>query len=320
MVIHAQYAKKVVGKKIPIYFSIHSGIWIFVKMKIFTRITGFLLVLICCSFETFAQGNALLWEISGNGLKDTSYLFGTIHIRDKRVFDLGDSTYYAIGHTKALYGELNLQDKDEMKKHASELMMLAGTTLESLLSAEDYKRVKKYCKKHIGIYALLINKIRPIYISAVISEDLLPKEEKKPLDLYLQDYAIKLGNSIGGIETFEEQLAVVNLLSLQEQADMLVEQVNNIEEEKILMEEMLQLYLSESLDSLQLLVEEDTLSQEFNEAILDARNKVMLSRMETQMKNQPTFFAVGAAHLPGQKGLVFLLRKQGYTVRPVKRK
>jgi uncharacterized protein len=309
-----------VGKKISFYFSIHSGIKIFVYMKIFTRTAVFLLVFAGCFPEASAQGNALLWEISGKGLKDTSYLFGTIHIRDKRVFDLGDSTYYAITKTKALYGELNLQDKEEMKKHASELMMPAGTTLESLLSAGDYKLVKKYCKKHIGIYALLINKIRPVYISAIVSEDLLPKEEKKPLDLYLQDHAGKLGHDIGGIETFEEQLAVVNLIPLQEQADMLVEQIKNIEEEKVLMEQMLQLYLSESLDSLEILVQEDTLSQEFNEAILDARNKVMLTRMETQMNTQPTFFAVGAAHLAGEKGLVILLRKQGYTVRPVKRK
>ncbi len=308
------------GKKICIYFYIHSGIKIFVKMKIFVRISCFLILAIGSFFDAAAQGNFLLWEITGNGSADTSYLFGTIHIRDKRVFDLGDSTYYAIAHTKALYGELNLQDKTEMKQHASELLMPAGTSLQAMLSAEDYKLVKKYCKKHIGVYALLINKIKPIYLSAVVSEGLLKKEEKKPLDLYLQDYAAKRGNAIGGIETFEEQLAVIDLLPLQEQADMLVEQIKHIDEEKVLMEQMLQFYLNESLDSLEILVQEDTLSQEFNEAILDARNLVMLARMETQMKREPTFFAVGAAHLAGEKGLVILLRKQGYTVRPVKRK
>lgn len=289
-------------------------------MNIYFRIAVIFLLFLGLFSKAEAQGNSLLWEITGNELKDTSYLFGTIHIRDKRVFDLGDSTYYAINRTKALYGELNLQDKAAMKEHASELMMPTGITLESLISAEDYLLIKKYCKKHIGIYAMLINKIKPIYISAVVSEDLLKKEKKKPLDLYLQDYAAKQGHTIGGIETFQEQLAVINLLSLQEQADMLVEQIKNIDEEKILMEHMLQLYLSESLDSLEILVQEDTLSPEFNEAMLDARNKVMVQRMEIQMKNQSTFFAVGAAHLPGEKGLVLLLRKQGYTVRPVKRK
>lgn len=308
------------GKKIPVYFSIHSGIRIFVKMKIFIRISCFLLLASGSFFDAAAQGNFLLWEITGNGITDTSYLFGTIHIRDKRVFNLGDSTYYAIKQTKALYGELNLQDKAAMKQHAAELMMPAGTSLQSLLSAADYIRVKKYCKKHIGIYALLINKIKPVYISAVVSEDLLKKEEKKPLDLYLQDYAAKLGNEIGGIETFEEQLAVIDLLPIQEQADMLVEQIKHIKEEQILMEQMLQFYLHESLDSLEFLVQEDTLSQEFNAAVLDARNTVMLARMEAQMKRQPTFFAVGAAHLPGEKGLILLLRKAGFTVRPVKRK
>lgn len=267
-----------------------------------------------------AQHNSLLWEITGNGLADTSYLFGTIHIRDKRVFNLGDSTYYAINRTKALFGELNLQDKAAMKQHASELLMPSGTTLQSLISSEDYALVKKYCKKHIGVYALLINKIKPIYISAIVSENLLKKEKKKPLDLYLQDYAAKQEKTIGGIETFKEQLDVINILSLQEQADMLVEQVKHIDEEKKLMEYMLQLYLEESLDSLEILVQEDTLSQEFNEALLDARNHVMVGRMQTQMKTQSTFFAVGAAHLPGEKGLIALLRKKGYTVRPVKRK
>lgn len=289
-------------------------------MKIRFRIAVLFLLFIGFFSEAHAQHNSLLWEITGNGLTDTSYLFGTIHIRDKRVFELGDSTYYAINRSKALFGELNLQDKAAMKQHASELLMPTGTTLQSLLSKEDYTLVKKYCKKHIGVYALLMNKIKPIFLSAVISEDLLKKEEKDPLDLYLQDYASKQGKAIGGVETFEEQLAVLNILSIQEQADMLVEQVKNIEEEKKLMEYMLQLYLSESLDSLEILVQEDTLSPEFNEAMLDARNKVMVQRMEAQMKKQSTFFAVGAAHLPGEKGLIVLLRRQGYIIRPVKRK
>jgi uncharacterized protein YbaP (TraB family) len=289
-------------------------------MKIRSRIAVIFILFTGFLHEAYAQNNSLLWEITGNGLTDTSYLYGTIHIRDKRVFKLGDSTYYAINRVKALFGELNLQDKDAMKEHASELLMPTGTTLESLISPEDYALVKKYCKKHIGIYALLINKIKPIFLSAVISENLLKKEEKKPLDMYLQDYAAKQNKVIGGIETFEEQLAVLNIMSIQEQADMLVEQVKNIEEEKKLMEYMLQSYLSESLDSLEILVQEDTLSAEFNEAMLDARNKVMAQRMTTQMKKQSTFFAVGAAHLPGSTGLIVLLRKQGYTVRPVKRK
>ncbi len=111
-------------------------------MKIRFRSTVLFILFIGFFSEAHAQNNSLLWEITGNGLTDTSYLYGTIHIRDKRVFNLGDSTYYAINRTKALFGELNLQDKAAMKEHASELMMPAGTTLESLISAADYALVK----------------------------------------------------------------------------------------------------------------------------------------------------------------------------------
>jgi uncharacterized protein YbaP (TraB family) len=145
-------------------------------MKFLTHAIVFSVFFLSLIFQSHAQENFLLWQISGKGLTDTSYLFGTIHIRDKRVFDLGDSTYYAIKHTKALFGELDLQDKDAMKGHASEFMMPAGISLESLLTPEEYQQVKKYCKKHLGVYALLMNKIKPIYLSAVVSEDILRKD------------------------------------------------------------------------------------------------------------------------------------------------
>lgn len=309
------------GKKILNSFSINTGFWIFVKMKNFNRIASFLFLITCSFSDAFAQGNSLLWEISGKGSTDTSYLFGTIHIRDKRVFNLGDSTYYAINKTRALFGELNIQNKSEIKKYASDIMMPAGTSLKTLLSASDYKVVKKYCKKHLGVYAILINKVKPIFISAVISSNLLKKDEKNELDTYLQEYAAKQGKTIGGLETVKEQMAVLNKLSLQEQANILLDQITNIEEEKVMMEHMLQIYLSESLDSLDVLVQSDSSSsEEFDEAILNERNKIMVERMETQIRNQPTFFAVGAAHLAGDKGLIMLLRKKGYNVRPVKRK
>ncbi|MBC7451267.1 MAG: TraB/GumN family protein [Cytophagales bacterium] len=320
MAIDAQYAKIIVGKKISKSFSINKGIRNFTEVRNLKKNGSLIVALLLLCTNVFGQGKALLWEISGKGLKDTSYLFGTIHIRDKRVFDLGDSTYYAINHSTDLLGELNLQDKAAIKKHASDLMMPSGTSLQSLLTKEDYALVKKYSKKHLGIYALLINKIKPVFISALISENLLPSEKKKPLDLYLQDYASEKGKKIGGIESFEEQISVINMIPVQEQADMLVEQIKHIKEEKVLMEEMLQIYLSEDLDSLNVLVAEDTLSEEFNEAILDNRNKVMAERMIEYMNKTSCFFAVGAAHLAGEKGLIILLRNNGYTVRPVKRK
>jgi uncharacterized protein YbaP (TraB family) len=320
MAIDAQYAKIIVGKKILKSFTIKYGIKIFVDMRNLRKYC-FLLIILISGLQAFSQGKSILWEISGNGLTDTSYLFGTIHIRDKRVFNLGDSTYYAINRTSALYGELDLQDKEAIKKLVPEIMMPNDTTLELLISATDYDQVKAYCKKNIGMYALLINKIRPMYISTMVTEHLLPSQEKKPLDMYLQTYAVKKKKEVGGIETYEEQIAVMNMIGLKEQADMLVDQIQHIDEEKVLLDKMLQLYLDEDLTKLDVLLKQDTsMTTAFNEAMFDKRNIVMLERMRANMNRYSCFFAVGAGHLCGDKGLIVLLKKAGYTVRPVKRK
>ena len=50
---------------------------------------------------------SLLWEISGNGLKKPSYLFGTMHVSDKLAFHLGDSFYTAIKSADVVALETN---------------------------------------------------------------------------------------------------------------------------------------------------------------------------------------------------------------------
>src|ERR1700754_2093097 len=49
----------------------------------------------------------LLWEITGNGLKKPSYLFGTMHVSSKLAFHLSDSFYYALKNVDAVALELN---------------------------------------------------------------------------------------------------------------------------------------------------------------------------------------------------------------------
>lgn len=265
----------------------------------------------------FAQGTGLLWKVIHPEQKDTSYLFGTIHIRDGRVFHFSDSLYRAIQQADVLLGELDLTDKQAIRQHAASFLMPEGQSLRTYLSDSDYTLVKKYVKKHLGMYSLLLNKVKPIFISSLISDDLLPKDQKYPLDLYLQQYAVKQGIAVGGIETIQEQVAVLDKLSIEEQALLLVEQIKHIEEEKVLMEEMLRIYLSENLDSLDALVSEEDMPDEFNEAILVQRNRIMTERFIEQMKARKVVLAVGAAHLCGNEGMIVLLRKQGYIVQAV---
>jgi len=55
----------------------------------------------------------------------------------------------------------------------------------------------------------------------------------------------------------------------------------------------------------------------FIEQGIEARNHRMLESLLPLLAESPVFVAVGALHLPGEKGLVSLLRKNGYILKPL---
>jgi uncharacterized protein len=281
---------------------------------------------VLAGFPVFGQQNSLLWEISGNGLEKPSYLFGTIHINDKRVFQFRDSVIIALDNCRTMAGELDLSQQISQDVLTA-ISMPGDTTLKMLVSRKQYKMVKKQVRKKLGVvYVLVINKIKPVFLATML--ETIPEEKKKGkkqemnmfLDQYLQEYSKKDNKKITGLETMTEQVKALDILSLREQAAMLVELVENGTPESVgeEFEAMVQAYIREDLNYLYKVVVSEEMSQDFMKSLLTDRNIIMADRMEPLMKEQPTFVAVGAAHLPGESGLLELLRKKGYTVRAVR--
>src|SRR6478736_8275763 len=103
-------------------------------------------ILLCCgNTVALAQYPSLLWEISGNGLEKPSYLYGTIHTGDERVFAFGDSAKIAWDNTEVMVGELVLS-KDSSAKIMKYIMLPKGKQLSDYMTEEDYQRVMKFAE------------------------------------------------------------------------------------------------------------------------------------------------------------------------------
>jgi uncharacterized protein YbaP (TraB family) len=275
---------------------------------------GCILIFICHSGKS--QNNSLLWEITGNGLKSPSYLFGTMHVKDKRAFRFHDSLLIKLKSCQTFAGEIVL-DKDAAKEVTSDVLMPAGKELKTLLSEKEYRMVKKFCNKNLGMMSLLINKIKPIFTSALITETLLENDMPVALDEYLQEKAKDLNMKVKGLETIKEQMSVLDQLSVEEQAKMLVEQIQNIEEERKEMHRMANIYASQDLDSIYSFVQTPEMEGEFGDAMIKDRNIIMANRLEKLILSESVFCAIGAAHLPGDNGVLNLLRNKGFNLRPI---
>ena len=159
--------------------------------------------------------------------------------------------------------------------------------------------------------------MKPFFVSANIVQRLAPRETPVPLDLYFITEARKNDKQVIGLETLEEQIAIIDGLSYTAQAKMLVESLEDVDELKQQFNDLIEAYLTMNSKKVLELTEDPAMPAEFMEELLNKRNKIMVDRMIEHLHANSTFVAVGAAHLFGNEGVVTLLKEKGYTVEPV---
>lgn len=259
---------------------------------------------------------SLLWKVSGNGIQ-TSYLYGTIHMTCDNTLD--DATKKAIAATKQLYLELDMDDPGMMPGMMKGINMKDGLTMDRLASADDYKLVDAFFKKKMGVGIDAMKTMKPMMLSAMLLPAALGCTPKS-IEEALMTEAKNNGEETFGLETVEEQLAVFDAIPYKIQMEELVKTArgdgqNDLDE----LAELVKLYSDKDLDALVAASEksENRTTAEFGDILLKNRNQNWIPRILRLIKEKPTFFGVGAAHLGGPDGVIRLLRKMGYTVEAV---
>jgi uncharacterized protein len=271
--------------------------------------------------KIYAQKDAksLLYEISGNGLTQPSYLYGTIHIICKSDFIMSEATKQKFGMSQQVYLELDMDDISMMSEMQKNMMMNDGSTLKTLMSDSDYRQVASFFKDTLKTNIGMMAKMKPF----VLASFALPKMLSCPTQSYEESFMKMAGEQhkeILGLETVKDQFDAIDKMGMKEQADlMLVEMVKNWNENKTDFGTMISHYKSQDVD---LMMEDMTKSKmsnkSFEKDLLETRNNNWIPKISKIASEKPTFFAVGAGHLGGEKGVIALLRKQGFTVKAVK--
>ncbi|MBL0740291.1 TraB/GumN family protein [Chryseolinea lacunae] len=267
--------------------------------------------------------NAVFWEVSGNGLTKPSYLFGTFHLKGAHYVDSLTQVMDKFKSSSALVGELLIDSTLTMKMMSASIMK--DTTLDKLLGADDYQKTAVWLKEVSGYDLKLFNTMNPMTIQIVLMSMVQQKyfpmngPQDAPMDIYFQQEAKKSNKKLVGLETFDDQLkALFGQFTLKRQAEMLMEFVNEKDKAKDEIIAMNRHYREGNLMKLEELMAKQTYTEKEATVMLYDRNAKWMEQLPQLMKTQQTFVAVGALHLAGKMGLVSLLRKAGYTVKPLK--
>jgi len=200
------------------------------------------------------------------------------------------------------------------------LSMNNNTKLSDLLTEEEYERVRDYFKKNKTMLPLtMMERLKPYFISSIIAESKFPCAEKDGMEQVIMKQAKKDNKPINGLETIQFQASVFDSIPYQRQAKDLLKMIDSAAvKEDSSDAQLVEVYRQQDLNKMQQLTADEESMKEYLDLLLYNRNARWATKMPAIMRDAPALFAVGAGHLGGEKGVINLLRKAGFTVRPVK--
>lgn len=266
-----------------------------------------------------ASAQALLWEVTGEGFRQPSYIYGTIHAICPTDFKLTEQVKQKLKATERLSLEVDMDAPNFMVELQQAALLPEGGSLRSFFTKKDYALLAAHFQKTMSLNLGQLDNMKPFMLHSMLLSQ-LTECQAVSYEQTLMEMAQQQGKEVIGLETVGEQLSAIDKMPASMQAAMLTNMVTDMEKARKTYRKMVSLYLQQNLEGLDKLFRGEYEAEEYKlyeEAFLVNRNKRWIPVIEREGKIQPTFFAVGAGHLPGENGLLELLRKQGYTVTPV---
>lgn len=278
------------------------------------------------------NGEAIFWKIERDGL-EPSWLLGTAHVTDPRVTSLPPAVETAFRSAATVALELReIRDQQEMAvaamRNARFMVMPTGKTLWDLIPDDQEALIRNHPNLQGGPGQMIFG-YQPWVVATMLSiplcETAREQQGLKPLDMMLAQRAEEQGSTLIGLETLEEQLSIFAAMPLEMQAQYLIATAKSAAVLPDSIETLIRLYAAHRVTAYMPLMMKIVPAEKGQEAfiaffekdLISKRNHVMQARALSLLSEGNVFIAVGAMHLPGNEGLVELIRQAGYKVTPV---
>ena len=262
--------------------------------------------------------NSLLWEITSPGQAKPSYLFGTIHLICPADFALSDSLKSTLARTQQVALEIDMDDPGMMAGMMKSMNMSDGNELKKLVTEQEYAKLSQFYKDSVGVGIAMFEKAKPFILMGPLFSAVLSCQPQS-YEMSLVELAAKQKSEVIGIETLEEQMAIFDTIPYKDQIKTIITMIDSLPQARKEFSNLVALYKSQKINDLYNLMMASNYGMDGNEEVmLFARNKKWVPRIRKIAAEKPTFFAVGAGHLGGDRGVIALLRKEGFKVRAIK--
>lgn len=279
-----------------------------------------LLILALLPSLLLAQEGSILWEISGNNLSKPSYLIGTLKFIGEKEFYLPQEA------TLRMLKCTVFAIEDQVDHHAQHELNKAvhfpkGQSLKTVLTVEEYAQLTALFKAEFSIDSKTFEKkyahLKPLALSIAMTRMAL-KEKVKFYDIELLKYAKKNELTAFSLEPIEREAAALDKFPITDQVKALMHSVANFETQKSEYKKLMADYPKGNLEEIFTYTLHPTENNPiFLEEFYYKRNEEWLPKIESMIKENASFIAIGISHLESERGILQLLKSKGYTLTPV---
>jgi len=239
---------------------------------------------------------------------------------------LSDSLKTAIEKSDEVYFEVDMDNLFEMLGVMRKMKMRNDTTLADLLSTQDYAKVKNYFEnKETLLPFSVLETYKPLLAASMLMEGSAECASPEAMEEVIMQEAKQHGKSVKGLESMSFQMSIFDTIPYKMQAMQLVKYIDDADkgtnDDSKEYDKLMQAYKDQDLSKLEELTKTTDMGiANFTDILLYNRNKNWVEKLKTILPDKSVMIAVGAGHLPGDRGVINLLRKAGYTVKPVPNK
>ena len=258
---------------------------------------------------------SLLWKFQRPNESRTHFILGTMHVKSEEAYTPVSMSKHLMEQCQIYAGEMDLDDA--MLEQIGDVFINDNEkVLQDFIGEKKYKKHKKVIQKAFGINLDEIAHYKPLVISNMISESILTKSFDLALDHFLWQYAQALGLKMKGLESATDQFEIMKAIPMDIQLKSLQSCTKNVAKFRSKVLQLSELYKDGELNKLYKKSKKSMGS--LRKLMIYDRNEFMTKKLMVLADEGATFCAVGAAHLPGNKGMLRLIKSCGYKLTPLK--
>lgn len=282
-------------------------------------LSAFLFSGLCFAQHTNSSDNkSLLWRISNKSMNKPSYLFGTIHAICPDDYLWTDSMDACLQKTDEVCFEMDISDPQVMMQVAAYMIDASGKKLKDYFTPQQYSKLENYIKDSLGMDINMVSQMKPVALTSLFITKSTNCKAPVMYEERISEEAKKLKIPIAGLEEPQDEIDIMEKIPVDSVIKELIAMTDGKPDDLAAYAELVHAYKTQDLPTLYKLINNSKESGIDMGIFINDRNRKWIGKMTDKMDQRAVFFAVGAGHLWGEKGVINLLRKKGYTVVPVK--